>query len=75
MVSDPDIIQGPQVSERVFNNRIECITFVETIADGLPVVDTDGQFNFTSQDGMTFTGGCIQNEREFDALNLNMGFI
>ena len=77
MINDPGVMMGPQVSERVFENRQECIHFVKTVSqsNGFEIVDHLGYFEFSSMDGMIFKGGCIQNSDEFDRLQLQIGLI
>ena len=74
MFHDPSIIVGPETSERIFENRLECIEFVNTIA-GHEVADMYGTFQFASSDGVIFKGGCIQNEQELDKLIIGLNFI
>jgi len=75
MLHDPTVIMGPQVSEKVFESRQECVDFVNKIAEHEAADSRTGNFEFASMDGMIFRGGCIVNEKEFDSLTIRMNFI
>lgn len=75
MFHDPTVIMGPQVSEKVFESRQECVDFVNTVAEHQVADNRTGHFEFASEDGMIFKGGCIVDEKEFDSLTIRMNFI
>jgi len=56
--------QGPAISERVFTSKQECADFVNMLANQ-EVVGEHGEpnmFDFVSEDGFRFTGGCFTTE-------------
>ena len=56
-ISNPQVMTGVEVSDRIFTSTEECADFVNTIAEDDVV--KDNRFRFSSVDGVIFTGGCM----------------
>ena len=64
LVANPQTDKTPEISDRIFKNKEECATFVNTLAEQT-VVREDGLFKFATVDGYLFVGGCMT-EEEYD---------
>lgn len=69
-MQDPTFSQGPEVSDREFKSHQECEEFVNTLA-GTDVVDEKFEFEFSSSDGLIFTGGCYTAEELLEKMTLS----
>ena len=57
----PGVTEGPNVSDKLFENREACADFVNKLADdgtNSAIVDENYEFEFATIDGAIFRGGC-----------------
>mgnify|MGYP001026476137 FL=1 len=60
-IYNPELIKGPEMSERTFADHNECRIFVNRIAQS-DVVNEKYEFGFGTPDGTLFRGGCYNGE-------------
>ena len=52
--------QGPEISQKVFSSKAECAEFVDLLAMMTVVGEKEpNRFDFVSEDGFRFRGGCF----------------